>query len=111
MIDGVGAEGAILWIDDPLRLIWIFLVSLLAMFCFAAAVQGFFAERCGIVERLVLLGLCVLLFRPSLAAEPLDIPREAIQGLALAACALLYAQQRLRAGSWRGPGRSGKAEK
>ncbi len=111
MIDGVGAEGAIVWIDDPLRLIWIFLVSLLAMFSFAAAIQGFFAERCGIVERLVLLGLCVLLFRPSVVAEPLAIPREAIQGLALAACALLYAQQRLRAGSWRLPGRSRAAEK
>ncbi|MFP6688764.1 MAG: TRAP transporter permease, partial [Alphaproteobacteria bacterium] len=106
MIDGVAADGAIVWIDNPLRLVWIFVVSLIAMFAFAAAIQGFFAERCGIIARLVLLGLCVLLFRPSVVAEPLDIPREAIQSLALAGCALLYSQQRLRAGSWRWPGRS-----
>ncbi len=111
MIDGVAGDGEILWIDDPLRLIWIFVVSLLAMFSFAAAIQGFFAERCGIIERLVLLGLCVLLFRPSFLAEPIDLPREAIQGLALIACALLYGQQRLRSGSWRLQRRSGPADK
>ena len=77
----------------------------------AGVVDADFVERCGIVERLVLLGLCVLLFRPSLAAEPLAMPREAMQGLALVACALLYAQQRLRAWSWRLPGRSRSAEK
>ena len=57
MIDGVAADGAIVWIDNPLRLVWIFVVSLIAMFAFAAAIQGFFAERCGIIARLVLLGL------------------------------------------------------
>ncbi|MEC9454522.1 MAG: TRAP transporter permease [Pseudomonadota bacterium] len=111
MIDGVAADGAIVWIDNPLRLVWIFVVSLLAMFSFAAAIQGFFAERCGIIERFVLLGLCVLLFRPSMVAEPLDVSREVIQGLALCATALLYTQQRLRAGSWRWPGRAGRAGK
>ncbi|MDA0229669.1 MAG: TRAP transporter permease [Proteobacteria bacterium] len=111
MIDGVAADGAIVWIDDPLRLIWIFVVTLLAMFAFAAAIQGFFAERCSIIERVILLGLCVLLFRPTVVAEPLGIPREAMQALALCGCALLYAQQRLRAGSWRLPGRSRPTDK
>ncbi len=111
MIDGVAADGAIVWIDNPLRLIWIFVVTLLAMFAFAAAIQGFFAERCSIIERLILLGLCILLFRPTIAAEPLDIPREALQAVALGGCALLYTQQRLRAGSWRLPGRSGSTGK
>ena len=111
MIDGVAAGGAIVWIDNPLRLIWIFVVTLLAMFAFAAAIQGFFAERCSIIERLILLGLCILLFRPTIAAEPLDIPREALQAVALGGCALLYSQQRLRAGSWRLPGRSGPTGK
>ncbi|MBT5674144.1 MAG: TRAP transporter permease [Rhodospirillaceae bacterium] len=106
MIDGVAADGTVVWIDNPLRLIWIFVVSLLAMFSFAAAIQGFFAERCSIVERLLLLAFCVLLFRPSVAAEPLDIPRELLQGLAIVACALLYTVQRLRAGSWHLPGRN-----
>ena len=110
MIDGVAGDGEILWIDDPLRLIWIFGVSLLAMFAFAAAIQGFFAERCDIIERLVLLGLCVLLFRPSVLADPIDLPREAVQGLALGACALLYGQQRLRSGSWRLKRRAGPPE-
>jgi len=111
MIDGVAADGAIVWIDNPLRLIWIFVVTLLAMFAFAAAIQGFFAERCSIIERIILLGLCILLFRPTLAAEPLDIPREAMQAVALGGCALLYVQQRLRSGNWplpRRPGPTGK---
>ncbi len=107
MIDGVAGDGEILWIDDPVRLIWIFVVSLLAMFAFAAAIQGFFAERCSIIERSVLLGLCILLFRPSVVAEPIDLPRELVQGLALIACALLYSQQRLRSGSWRLKRRTG----
>ncbi len=111
MIDGVAADGAIVWIDNPLRLIWIFVITLLAMFAFAAAIQGFFAERCSIIERLILLGLCALLFRPTVVAEPLDIPREAMQALALCGCALLYTQQRLRAGSWRFPGRSRPTDK
>jgi TRAP transporter 4TM/12TM fusion protein len=111
MIDGVAADGAILWIDNPLRLIWIFVVSLLAMFAFAAAIQGFFAERCGIIARLILLGLCVLLFRPILLAEPLALPREVIQALALVATALLYGYQRQRAGTLRLPGRFGASQK
>ena len=111
MIDGVAENGAIVWIDNPLRLIWIFVVSLVAMFSFAAAIQGFFAERCGIAARLTLLALCVLLFRPSFAAEPLDIPREAIQAMAMAGVALLYTFQRLRAGTWHLPGRWRGAQK
>ena len=111
MIDGVGADGTVVWIDNPLRLIWIFVVSLLAMFSFAAAIQGFFAERCGIAVRLILLALCVLLFRPSFAAEPLDIPREAMQAIAMTGVALLYTVQRLRAGSWHLPGRGHSVQK
>ena len=111
MIDGVAENGAIVWIDNPLRLIWIFIVSLLAMFSFAAAIQGFFAERCGIAARLTLLVLCVLLFRPAFAAEPLDIPREAIQAMTMAGVALLYTTQRLRAGTWHLPGRWRGAQK
>ena len=106
MIESVAAGGAVTWIDDPLRLIWIFIVSLMAMFAFAAGLQGVFAERCGVVERLVLLGLCLLLFRPLLAADPLDIPREAVQAIALGALVVLYVAQRGLAGGlpWR-PGR------
>ena len=96
MIDGISEGGKILWIDDPLKLIWIFLVSLVAMFSFAAAIQGFFAERCSIIERLILFALCVPLFRPSLVAEPLDLVRELVQALAIACFVLLYTTQRLR---------------
>ena len=103
MIDGLAADGEIVWIDDPLRLIWIFLVSLVAMFAFAAALQGFFAERSSIIERVILLGLCLLLFRPILASGPIGIPRELMQAIALVACGALYAVQRFRAGSWRMP--------
>jgi TRAP transporter 4TM/12TM fusion protein len=96
MIEGTTDAGKILWIDEPLRLIWIFLVSLVAMFSFAAAIQGFFAERCSVIERIILFALCVPLFRPSVIAEPLDFPRELVQGLAIAFFAILYTTQRLR---------------
>ena len=59
----------------------------------------------------LLLVLCVLLFRPAFAAEPLDIPREAIQAMAMAGVALLYTFQRLRAGTWHLPGRWRGAQK
>jgi TRAP-type uncharacterized transport system fused permease subunit len=98
MIDGVDASGHTVWIDNPLRILWIFVASLAAMFTFAAALQGFFAARSGILARLVLLGLCLILFRPSLLADPIGIAREMIQAAALIATAGLYIFQRWRAG-------------
>ena len=94
MIDSVGENGLVIWINDPLRLIWIFGVSLMALFAFAAAMQGFFAEKCSVFERLVLLALCIILFRPILLAEPIGVPREAMQAVALAALGGFYALQR-----------------
>lgn len=98
MIDGLDEKGQVVWINDPLRILWIFVASLAAMFTFAAALQGFFAARSGVIARLILLGLCVVLFRPILVAEPLGIAREVIQAAALAATAGLYVFQRWRAG-------------
>lgn len=98
MIDGVDASGHTVWIDNPLRILWIFVASLAAMFTFAAALQGFFAARSGPLARLVLLGLCLILFRPSLLADPIGIAREMVQAAALIATAGLYIFQRWRAG-------------
>jgi len=94
MIEGVDSKGQIIWINDPLKLIWIFLASLIAMFTFAASLQGFFASRTGIVSRLVLLGLCIILFRPTLVSEPLNVSRELIQAFAIALTASIYIGQK-----------------
>jgi len=94
MIDSVSESGVIVWINNPVQLIWIFAISLMALFAFAAAMQGFFAEKCSIIERLVLLGICLVLFRPILLSDPIGVPREAIQGIALVALGGLYALQR-----------------
>ena len=94
MIDGISNSGDILWINDPIRLVWIFFVSLIAMFAFAASIQGFFAKRCTIYERVFLLIVCLILFRPTVLAEPLELSRELVQVIGLFGCASLYALQR-----------------
>jgi len=94
MIDGIDTKGQIIWIDDPLRVIWIFVASLLAMFTFAASLQGFFGSRSGWIARAFLLGLCIVLFRPTLVAEPLEISREIVQAGAIVLTAGLYIFQR-----------------
>ena len=96
MIDGLDAAGDIIWIDDPLRLAWIFGVSLMAMFAFAAALQGFFADHCSAIERLVLVLVCAILFRPDAVADWTGLTAMIVQVTGLAVMAGLYALQRFR---------------
>jgi TRAP transporter 4TM/12TM fusion protein len=96
MIAGVGANGAILWINNPLKLAWVFLCSLAAMLAFVSLLQGHFADRCRWWERLLLLTLCILLFRPGLLEPYLPLSRELIQVISLLLYGSLYLHQRLR---------------
>ena len=45
MISGVGPKGEIIWITDLLKITWICVASLVAMFSFASALQGIFRRR------------------------------------------------------------------
>ncbi len=96
MISGVAENGAPIWIDNWFKIGWIFLISLLAMFAFAAAMQGFFADHCVWLERGFLLLLCLILFRPSLVGDPAGLAREVVQAIGAALFIGLYLLQKRR---------------
>ena len=96
MISGAAENGDIIWLDDWVDIGFVFGVSLLAMFAFAAAVQGWYANKLNIAGR-VLLGLvCLFLFLPSILSDPTGIPREMIQIGMVVVMAAFYGWQRLR---------------
>jgi TRAP transporter 4TM/12TM fusion protein len=96
MIGGVSPTGQIIWIDDVLRIIWIALAAVVAMFAFAAGVQGQFADRCSWPERILLLGICVAAFRPGLVTDWVGGAREVVQVAAAVLFLGLYLLQRRR---------------
>lgn len=96
MISGVGPSGEIIWIDDIFKIIWVCAASLVAIFAFASALQGFFADDCTWLERGVLLAVCVVAFRPSLVNDFAGGSRVAVQLIAMAVFAGLYFYQRKR---------------
>lgn len=96
MMQGVGAKGEIIWINDVLKIAWVCLVSLAAMFAFASALQGYFADHCNWGERALLMVVCVSAFRPSLITGITGGSRPVIQLAALLLFAGLYAYQRSR---------------
>lgn len=96
LIAGVGADGQIIWLDDALRVVWVILNGLVAMMAFAAALQGFFADRCGWPERGILMLVCIAAFRPDLVAGAEDSWRMSVQFAAWVVFAGLYLAQRLR---------------
>ena len=79
-----------------LVLAWVFVVSLFAIFAFASFMQGFFADDCNWLERIVLLAVSILMFRPALVADDIGIPRELIQAVALVIYFALYFYQKRR---------------
>ncbi len=97
MMAGLTESGDIIWINDIFQLLWIFAVALIAMFAFAAFIQGYFADRCNWIERLVLLAICIILFRPAVITDQIGLAREIVQGLGLVAYGGLYMMQRMRA--------------
>lgn len=96
MIAGVGPNGEIIWLDNYLKIAWVFIAALAAMFAFASLIQGQAADRCNWLERLFLLVICVLLFRPGLIEPYLPIGRELVQALCLLAYGSFYIYQKNR---------------
>jgi TRAP-type uncharacterized transport system fused permease subunit len=96
MISGVAENGDIIWLNNVFLLAWVFIVSLVAIFAFASFMQGFFADDCNWAERLILLVLAILMFRPALVADDTDIPRIAIQAVAMALWFVMYFYQKRR---------------
>lgn len=96
LIAGVGPDGQIIWLHDIFKILWVVLVSLVAMLAFAAGLQGYFADRCHWWERLILLSICLVAFRPGLFVEGTGFLRSALQFGAVAAFAGFYLIQRVR---------------
>ena len=96
MIGGVKEGGEIIWINNILQIAWICLASLVAMFAFASALQGYFADQCNWGERGVLILVCIAAFRPSLLTGWLGGSRIAVQIVAIALFAGLYFYQKRR---------------
>jgi TRAP transporter 4TM/12TM fusion protein len=98
MISGVDSSGNIIWINSIPKLIWIFVAGLTAMFAFVSAVQGRFFTHCNILERLILLAICLISFRPG-AFAPLipGVDREPLQALGFLSFWLMGGLQWLRA--------------
>ncbi len=99
LIAGVGPDGAIIWLTDTFRVLWVIVNGLVAMMAFAAAMQGFFADRCGWPERVMLMLICIAAFRPDLIAGATDSLRMTVQFGAWVLFAGLYLMQRRRRGS------------
>lgn len=104
MISGVDDAGRAVWIDDPIRLAWISICAVAAMFAFAAGLQGWFARACKGWERLALFAVAFAMFRPGFLAPYIPLMgRIEVQALALALFAAIYLWQRRTAGPDRRP--------
>ena len=99
LISGVGPDGQIIWLTDMFSIVWVIVNGLVAMMAFAAAMQGFFADRCSWPERALLGVVCIAAFRPGLVAGDTDSLRMTIQFGAWVLFAGLYLVQRRRRGS------------
>jgi len=96
MIEGVGPKGEILWITNFFRIGWICLVSIVAMFAFSAALQGFFADDCNWAERGTLFAICVVVFRPGFVAGITGSSRWGVQLISIVIFVGLYVIQKKR---------------
>jgi len=94
MIAGVTAAGGIIWLDDPLRLAWIFFSGVIAMFAFASALQGWLIIKCKWYERIYLLLACATAFRPGVFDQYMPFDRLGMQILGVCMFfALLFFQK------------------
>ncbi len=96
MIGGLTEQGKIIWINDIFKIGWICLSALVAMFAFASALQGFFADRCNVLERISLVLICLSSFRPLIFTDLTGIPREFVQLIAMILFGILYTIQKKR---------------
>ena len=96
MIGGLTEQGNIIWINDIFKIGWICFSALIAMFAFASALQGFFADKCSVLERIFLVIICLASFRPLIFKDLTGIPREFVQLIAMILFGLLYTKQKKR---------------
>lgn len=96
MISGLTPGGEIIWLNDPIALVWVFVAALVAMFAFASFLQGYFADNCNWGERIFLLLLALAMFRPALVTDQVGLAREIVQAIGIALWLAMYLYQKRR---------------
>jgi TRAP transporter 4TM/12TM fusion protein len=107
MIAGVTDAGRIIWLDDPLRIGWVFFSGLIAMFAFASALQGQLVERCNLLERLLLLAVAATTFKAAVIEAHLPLGPTTIQVIGIGTYFALAVFQKFRAKRRRATSRAG----
>jgi TRAP transporter 4TM/12TM fusion protein len=96
MIKDLTANGNIIWMTNPLRIGWLFFSALIAMFAFASALMGFLADRCNILERLLLFGVSVTTFKASMIEAYVPLGPYGLQVIGVSVYFLIFFWQRFR---------------
>jgi TRAP transporter 4TM/12TM fusion protein len=96
MIKDLTANGDIIWMTNPLRIGWLFFSALIAMFAFASALMGFLADRCNILERLLLFGVSVTTFKASMIEAYVPLGPYGLQVIGVSVYFLIFFWQRFR---------------
>jgi TRAP transporter 4TM/12TM fusion protein len=96
MIAGVTETGGIIWLDNPIKIGWIFFSGLIAMFAFASSLQGHLVDRCSILERLLLLVVAASTFKAAIIEAHLPLGPITIQAIGISVYLGMYAWQKLR---------------
>jgi TRAP-type uncharacterized transport system fused permease subunit len=93
MIAGMTDTGQIIWLTSIPKILWVFLAGLVAMFAFASAIQGYMVRHCHWYERLILVAVFVVTFRPGVFEVHLPFGREALQVIGVFVYAVLFGIQ------------------
>ncbi|MCB0394799.1 MAG: TRAP transporter permease, partial [Bdellovibrionales bacterium] len=83
-------------VDSWSEAIWIFLTTIAAMFAFASMTQRWLIKKCSWIETFGLLASSLILFRPSLFVQLIEMSRDQWRGVGLVLFALIYLQQHFR---------------
>jgi TRAP transporter 4TM/12TM fusion protein len=96
-IAGVTETGGIIWMENPVRIGWIFFSALIAMFAFASALQGQLVERCNLFERFLLLVVAASTFRAGAVEPYVPLGTVGIRIIGISTYFALVAFQKIRA--------------
>lgn len=96
MISGVTETGAIIWLEDPMRIGWVFFSGLIAMFAFASALQGQLMDRCNVLERLLLFVISASTFKAGIIEVYLPFGTVTLQAIGVGVFAGMFFWQKAR---------------
>lgn len=57
---------SIVWVSNPLEILYIFITALIGLFAFSSALQAWFVTKCNLIERLILVLITPIMLVPNL---------------------------------------------